>query len=114
MKTVLLLKEKDIFYWYNYISRNIKFLVTVKNDNEEIEIEFKLRENKDYYMKTLNRVHDFLDNKLPLSNKKIITFIKLKLKEQKDKKEYYNSFKVFYYHYGQGCAMNKELLYPLI
>ena len=86
----------------------------VKNNEEEIEIEFKLRENSKYYLETLGKVHDFLDNKLSTQNKKIITFIKLKLKELKDNKEYYNSFKVFYYHYGQAGALNNELLYPLV
>ena len=77
-----------------------------------VEIELKIRSNKNYYMKVHNKMHNYLDNIMSNEDKAIITWIKNNLK--KTSKKYYSDFKALYYEYALVNAKVYKLLYPLV
>lgn len=102
---------------------NFKFIEIRSKDDEglhyvfqkfidNVEIELKLRLNKDYYMEINNKMHNYIDYVMSNEDKIIITWIKYNLKNTSKKN--YNSFKALYYENALANEKIYKLLYPII
>ena len=76
-----------------------------------VRIEIKIRVDKNYYMKNLYKIHNYMDNIMSKEDKDIITCIKYNLKN--NSKKHFNNFKALYHEYASVNAKVYTLLYPL-
>lgn len=90
-----------------------------------VEIEVKLN-HKDPYMKVMDKVHTYLDDRMPKEHKQTIAWIKQHLKDLSKKRgnnvtneaaktaaKQYKEFKALYYEHAMYPIGIDEMLYPL-